>query len=79
MNVNLLFFGETADALKRKELAFELGSGSRVGDAVELLTARFPNLQNHKLLFAVNQEYATADHAIKDGDELAIFTAVSGG
>jgi molybdopterin converting factor small subunit len=31
------------------------------------------------LLLAINEEYATGDEIISDGDELAIFTAVSGG
>jgi molybdopterin converting factor small subunit len=33
----------------------------------------------HQLLFAVNQEYASGDEPLKNGDELAVFTAVSGG
>jgi len=36
-------------------------------------------LRSHKLLVAVNQEYAGDAMPLKDGDEVAIFTAVSGG
>ena len=41
----------------------------------------FPHLKNYgkSLLFSVNQEYSDGSENVKDGDELAIFTAVSGG
>jgi len=39
----------------------------------------FPNLENGRFLFALNQEYATPGTRVADGDELAIFTPVSGG
>ncbi|RMD71266.1 MAG: molybdopterin converting factor subunit 1 [Gammaproteobacteria bacterium] len=31
------------------------------------------------LLMAVNQEYATPDHPVQDGDEVAFFPPVTGG
>ena len=34
---------------------------------------------NRDLRFSVNQKYATGQETLRDGDELAIFTAVSGG
>jgi len=51
-------------------------TGRQVFDRV--LSER-PGLSTHKLLFAVNQEYSDGAESINDGDELAIFTAVSGG
>ena len=43
------------------------------------LIAEHPRLAAHRLLFSVNQQYATGEEIICDGDELAVFTAVSGG
>jgi molybdopterin converting factor small subunit len=43
------------------------------------MTAQFPLLEKHKILIAVNQEYADADTELANGDEIALFTAVSGG
>ena len=48
-------------------------------DIVDRLVKEHPALSRHKLLFAVNQEYVASDTPLKNGDELAIFTAVSGG
>lgn len=39
----------------------------------------FPGLASHKLLYSVNQSYAAGGERLKSDDELAIFTAVSGG
>ena len=36
-------------------------------------------LANAKLQFAVNEHYVAHSHVLSNGDELAIFTAVSGG
>lgn len=43
------------------------------------ILAEYPRLAGHKLHFSVNQEFATGDEILNDGDELAVFTAVSGG
>ena len=79
MKVRVLFFGATADEMGQRsfELPFETDVGARYAflDVVN----RFPQLRKHKLLFAVNQEYVSDDRVLNDGDELAIFTAVSGG
>ena len=56
-----------------------LAPSADLGLAVESLTARYPALAAHKLLTAVNEEYADPDTILNDGDEIAIFTAVSGG
>jgi molybdopterin synthase sulfur carrier subunit len=79
MNVSVLFFGATADEVGEREVSFDLNENSTASDAFSRIVAVYPQLKNHSLLFAVNQEYANGDETIKDGDELAVFTAVSGG
>jgi molybdopterin converting factor small subunit len=49
------------------------------GEAFDHVLNRFPQLSSHKLLFALNQEYVSKNARMGDADELAIFTAVSGG
>jgi molybdopterin synthase sulfur carrier subunit len=79
INVKVLFFGATADATGQREIELDLADETRVESAFQKIVARFPKLEKHSLLFAVNQTYASGDELIKDGDELAIFTHVSGG
>ena len=52
-----------------------------VGTIFSRFADRFPSLEAHRrsLLMAVNSEFATADAAVRDGDEVAFFPPVSGG
>jgi len=79
MKVSVLFFGATADAVGEREIEIEFADGAKAEDAFAQIIAAYPNLKQHKLLFAVNQEYADDNKIIRNGDELAVFTAVSGG
>ena len=77
--VKILFFGATAEivATRQIELAIEQAATSK--SIFEQLVTEYPSLANHRLHYSVNQQYATGEEIIHDGDELAIFTAVSGG
>lgn len=79
MKAQVLFFGATADAVGKREIEFEFAENINADEAFGQIIAEYPSLKRHKLLFAVNQEYAEGGKIIKDGDELAVFTAVSGG
>ena len=77
MSVKVLFFGATADAAGTKEQTMD--PGGSVEACLEGLIRSYPSLSRHKLLVAVNEEYAEPQSVLKDGDEVAVFTAVSGG
>jgi molybdopterin synthase sulfur carrier subunit len=79
MQVRVLFFGATADDIGKRSIDFTVDNAAKVDDTLDELLSRFPQLVHHKLRFAVNQEYVAHDRVLNDGDELAIFTAVSGG
>ena len=68
----------TGDVVGAKELPV-LTRGSTVSEIVDRLKLDHPGLAKLDLKFAVNQEYASADTPVGSADELAIFTAVSGG
>jgi len=79
MKVQVLFFGATAEATGTREIEFDLADATRAEIAFGKIVARFPQLENYSLLFAVNQTYASGGEVIQNGDELAVFTHVSGG
>ncbi|MEZ5346613.1 MAG: MoaD/ThiS family protein [Pyrinomonadaceae bacterium] len=83
MKVKVLFFGATAETVGKRETDLELEESVNAETALHQILSEFPELdKNHdaaSLHFSVNQEYANGGETIRDGDELAIFTAVSGG
>jgi len=79
MNVKVLFFGATADSAGKREVCFAIRDDLQARQALSFIVEKYPELSRHKLLFSINQEYARGDEILSDGDEVAIFTAVSGG
>lgn len=81
ISVRVLFFGAARDAVGHAEVDFVLHGTPTAENAFAQVMEKFPSLARfgRSLLFAVNQEYARADHEVHDGDELAVFPPVSGG
>lgn len=82
ITVRVLFFGAARDAVGQAEIDFSINSEPvDVANARAKLFSQYPGLERfgNSLLWAVNQEYADANRALHDGDELAVFPPVSGG
>ena len=79
MKLNVLFFGATAEVVGQRVVRIDVEPGSTSGKLFEHLLDSHSELKSHKLLFALNEEYASGNETLSEGDELAIFTAVSGG
>lgn len=79
MKVNVLFFGATAEAAGTRSMDINVRPGATAQIVFDSILAERPKLASHKLLFSINREYSTGGEKVNDGDELAIFTAVSGG
>jgi molybdopterin converting factor small subunit len=79
MKIRVLFFGATADLVGKREVDASVSDAASPVDVVQTLVADHPGLGIRRLLFAVNEEYVPATAQLKDGDDLAIFTPVSGG
>jgi molybdopterin synthase catalytic subunit len=81
VKVRVLFFGAARDVVDQNPLEISLAAPATVATAFQSLVAKFSGLERfgRSLLFAVNQEYATPDTALKENDELAVFPPVSGG
>ena len=79
MAAQVLFFGATADIAGTRNIEIEIGSETTAALVLKDLSSRFPAMSVLKLRISINQQYAVGGEVVRDGDELAIFTAVSGG
>ena len=79
MNIRVLFFGATADIAGTRVLNIRHPATATAGEVLKEMVERYPALALHKLHLSINQQFATGHELISEGDELAIFTAVSGG
>jgi molybdopterin synthase catalytic subunit len=81
VRLTILFFATLKDRAGRNTLPLELSDGSTVSTLKSRLAADFPNLAPAlpTALVSVNHEFAFAEDALKDGDEVALFPPVSGG
>ncbi len=77
--MKVLFFGQTAEIVGNRELEIAIPQSRKASEVFNEILETFPALKSNKLLFAINQEYSKGDEILSDGDELAVFTAVSGG
>ena len=81
MQANVRLFAFYRDQAGTDRLELSLPEGATVAQAVEGLLAQWPSLGRgfRPHLVAVNEEFATLDHALHDGDEVAFYPPVSGG
>jgi molybdopterin synthase catalytic subunit/molybdopterin converting factor small subunit len=80
MRVRLIPFGVLKDWLGASATTLELPEGASVGDLLDLVGERqnaVPALRG--IAVSVNAEYATANHLLRDGDEVGLLPPVSGG
>ena len=80
MSIRILFFGATASITGTREIELPFSEDIAAASALfDKVTSSYPELLKHKLLMSINQQYAVDDQMVHDGDEVAVFTAVSGG
>jgi molybdopterin synthase catalytic subunit len=81
MRIHVLYFAVLREHLAREQDALELEGKATVRDAIDALAQRHTAVASLRGRFrvAVNQEFASDDHALADGDELALIPPVAGG
>ncbi|MCA1590352.1 MAG: MoaD/ThiS family protein [Acidobacteria bacterium] len=79
MNITVLFFAASAEAAGTRSTSVAVEQPEKARSVFDRVVNDHPALQSHKLLFAINQQYSDGSEIVRDGDELAIFTHVSGG
>jgi molybdopterin converting factor small subunit len=79
MKVRVLFFGQTADICGRRQVLLEVAENESASSVFRRLCVDYPSFSGRKLLLAVNEQYVDSSIILHEGDQLAIFTPVSGG
>ncbi len=81
MRIDVLLFAQLAEALGTDRLTIDLARGASAGAALAALLREHPALAPHRagVALAVNERYVRAEHALADGDVLALIPPVSGG
>ncbi len=81
MLVKVLFFGVLKDLVGKAEESLDLPPGTTLGGLFARYSQRYETLNARRpsILFARNQEFATADTVLSDNDEVAFLPPVSGG
>jgi molybdopterin converting factor subunit 1 len=81
MKAKVRLFARLSELAGTREVDVEVGEGLSTGDVYRALCERFPALRglNGSLRYAVNGEYAEAEHPVGEGDEIALIPPVSGG
>ncbi|HRD43543.1 MAG TPA: MoaD/ThiS family protein [Ferruginibacter sp.] len=77
MKINILSFGQVAEALKANQLLLtDMDNTDRV---LSYLLTAYPQLQTMEFTLAVNKQLIHGNTALKDDDTLALLPPFSGG
>lgn len=81
MRVRVLFFGLLKEVAGAAEERLEVADGATLGAVFEHYAARHPRMREMagSIVLARNQEFASPDSPVADGDEVAFLPPVSGG
>jgi molybdopterin converting factor subunit 1 len=81
ITIRVRLFAGQRDIVGAAELALPLPADATVASAWAALVERYPRLSGYagRMLYAVNQEYATLTTALHEHDEVAFIPPVSGG
>jgi molybdopterin synthase catalytic subunit len=81
MRVEVLFFGQLRDVVGRQSESLPLADRATLGDVLQHYAQKFPAVErlSSSLALSVNQEYASSETSLRDGDEVALLPPVSGG
>jgi molybdopterin converting factor subunit 1 len=81
VRVRLLFFAVLRDITGKSEVDVSLPDGTKAADVWQSLRREHRALASYEKppMIAINEDYATPDTQLRDGDELVFIPPVAGG
>jgi len=81
VKVNVRLFAGLHDLIGQRQVSLELSDDATIADLREGLSSRYPVVTPFlsTLVCAVDEEYVSLEHPLRDGDEVALIPPVSGG
>jgi molybdopterin converting factor subunit 1 len=81
MQARVLLFAALREKAGAREVLVEVPAGATVAELRDAVAALHPSLAPllRNVAAAVNEEYAAADHSLREGDTVALIPPVSGG
>ncbi|MCH7677959.1 MoaD/ThiS family protein [candidate division KSB1 bacterium] len=81
MKVTLRLFGQLRELAKCDEAEIEIKEGTKIGDLVWLVGERFPNMRQHLKVvsFSIDNDYASKETVLNEGNEVSLLPPISGG
>ena len=81
VTLELKWFSVLAEHRKKRSETIQVQLGMTGTELIEYISGDFPMLKKYKkhVRIAVNRDYVEPGHVLKDGDEIAFITPVSGG
>jgi MoaD family protein len=81
MKVRAEFYSRLKEVVGERALDISLPKDASVNDLFEQLKERYPQLQDFEksMLFGVGVEFVDRNHALNEGDVIAIMPPVQGG
>ncbi len=83
MRIQVLYFAVLRERIGKSDESLELPAGASAGDAVAVLTARYPAIAalQGRFRVAVGRAFVADPnrHLLAEGDELAVIPPVAGG
>jgi molybdopterin converting factor subunit 1 len=81
MRVRVRLFARLREVAGRDELTLDVAAPATVAGVWAALTVVFPGFEPYRasVSAAVNDDYATSDRPVAEGDEVAFLPPVSGG
>jgi molybdopterin converting factor subunit 1 len=81
MRVHIRLFAGLHDLIGERNVTLELPADATVADLRDQLSRQYPVITPYlpTLVCAVDEEYVTPDHTLREGDDVALIPPVSGG